>query len=307
MPTVINSKYTGEKRGALTSALANILPYKLYGEIVGRLSGMGRIEEIRCRKDRPTFVTCGGQNIRLSYICGAEDMEQMILRICGGSLYAHKETLLEGYVTLSGGIRVGVCGRASSENGRMLGIYDVSGLNFRLPAALHGIGAPVCRLLRQGGGVLVYSAPGEGKTTLLRAVAEGMSTGAEPWRVCVVDTRGELSMADGGIGETADVLLYYPKDKGIEIATRTMNPQLIVCDEIGGAAEAEAIISAENCGVPLLAAAHAPSISALLRRTGLRRLHEASVFSHYVGISRNMKSGELDHRITAWEDANALL
>ena len=306
MPTVINGKYTGDKRSAIPSVLVDILPYKLYGEIVGRLDGAGRIEEIRCRKNCPSFVTCGRENIRLSYICGEEDMERMISLICGGSLYAHKETLLDGYVTLSGGIRVGVCGRASTENGRMLGIYDVSGLNFRLPAAIRGIGAPLHKLLRQGG-VLVYSAPGVGKTTLLRAVAEGMSVGAEPWRVCVVDTRGELSMAGGKIGETTDVLLYYPKEKGIEIATRTMNPQLVVCDEIGGIPEAEAIISAQNCGVPLLAAAHAENISSLLKRTGLRRLHEAAVFSNYVGITRNKQSRELDYNITTWEDANAFL
>ena len=307
MPTVINSGYTREKRGALPPALADILPYRLYDETVRRLSDTGRIEEIRCRRDRPVFVTCQRGNVRLSYVCGTEDMEGMVSKICGGSLYAHKETLLEGYVTLSGGIRVGVCGRASSENGRMLGIYDVSGLNFRLPSAIYGIGEPVCSLLRQGGGVLVYSSPGVGKTTLLRAVAERMSRGAEPWRVCVVDTRGELSMTDGKIGESADILLYYPKDKGIEIATRTMNPQLIICDEIGGLCEADAIISAENCGVPLLAAAHAPNISSLLRRTGLRRLHEAAVFSHYVGVSRNIRSGELDYHITRWEDADAVL
>ncbi len=287
---------------ALPAALSKILPYKLYGELIKKLPTLGRIEEIRCRTNCRAFITSASGNVELSYIPEKADMEAMTDKLCGGSLYAHRDTLTEGYVTVEGGIRVGVCGRAAVEGGRIIGIYDVSSLNFRLPSAVFFLGEPVERLLRQGGGALVYSPPGVGKTTLLRSVARRMSSGACPIRVCVIDTRGELS-AGLEIGNTADILLGYPKGKGIEIATRTMNPQLIICDEIGDDREADAILSAQNSGVPLLASAHADSAHSLLRRRGIRLLHDSGVFSHYVGISRS--GGELHYDICARSEVNA--
>ena len=287
---------------ALPAVLSEILPYRLYGEIIKKLSTLERIEEIRCRTACKTYVTSAAGNVELSYIPEKSDMETMTDRLCGGSLYAHRDTLTEGYITLEGGIRVGVCGRAAVENGKIIGIYDVSSLNFRLPSALFDLGEPVVRLLRKGGGALVYSPPGVGKTTLLRSVARRVSSGTSPVRVCVIDTRGELS-SGFPLGNTADILVGYPKGKGIEIATRTMNPQLIICDEIGDDREAEAILSAQNSGVPLLASAHADSIHALLGRRGIRLLHDSGVFSHYVGISR--RGGELLYDICERGEINA--
>ena len=84
-----------------------------------------------------------------------------------------------------------------------------------------------------------------------------------------------------------------------------MNAQLVVCDEIGDSCEAEAIISAQNCGVPLVASAHADSISGLLRRTGIARLHSASVFAYYVGIKR--QGSELFYTVSSWEDADDII
>ncbi|MBQ8849428.1 MAG: hypothetical protein IJ011_03730 [Clostridia bacterium] len=307
MPTVISTKKREEKRGALPSSLAEILPYKLYGAILKELPFVGRVEEVRCRLGRRAYLTGEKGNVGLSYVCTSEDMKMMSERLLGGSLYAHRETLIEGYVTVEGGIRVGVCGRAAIEGGKMIGIYDISGLNFRLPSLILGIGEPLCALLRSGGSALVYSPPGVGKTTLLRSVAARMSTGERARRVCVVDTRGELSLISGSIGDTADILLGYPKDKGIEIAARTMNAELTVCDEIGGAEETEAIISAANCGVPLLASAHADSISSLLHRSGIARLHAAAVFSYYVGIRRSASGSDFCYDITKREDADAFL
>jgi hypothetical protein len=105
-----------------------------------------------------------------------------------------------------------------------------------------------------------------------------MASGISPWRVSIIDTRGELALSFDGSGATVDLLTGYPKSVGIEIAARTMNPELMVCDEIGDAEEARAIIGAQNCGVPLLASAHGADLGGLLRRTGIRELHIAGVF-----------------------------
>ena len=80
---------------------------------------------------------------------------------------------------------------------------------------------------------------------------------------------------------------------GIEIATRTLSSEVIVCDEIGDYVEAMALVSSHNCGVPLIASAHAGSVEELLRRTGIMLLHEADLFGAYVGIKRDGNGGFL--------------
>lgn len=312
MPTVINDKRMGTS--PLPSVLLDILPVSLTDELERRRAEAierGRaehIEEIRCRLFKPSFITCGGKNLPLEHVTLPSQMEKMLDAVCGGSFYAHRDTLINGYVTLDGGVRVGICGRAAMEKGNIIGIFDITSLNFRIPSPPLSVGERVETLIRQGGGgVLIYSPAGEGKTTLLRSLISRLSSGDEPLRVCVVDTRGEISAVGGEGGECADMLIGYPKSHGIEIATRTMNAQLIVCDEIGGAEEAKAILEAQNCGIPLLATTHGRRLSDILRREGIRSLHLGGVFESYVGITRRQGGGEFIYRIADREAADECL
>lgn len=308
MPTKINGQGSAVKNREQTEIVSAILPYKLCGEMVRKGLFGGSTEEIRCRRGRRSFVTCSGKNIMLDHILTDEETEYMTERIFGRSLYAHRETLIDGFVTLKKGIRVGICGRASTENGKIIGIYDISGINIRLPSYSVNIGERICSLLRQErGGVLIYAPPGVGKTTLLRGVASKMSSGDDPKRVAVVDTRGELCASLYGSENSIDLLVGYPRDKGIEIATRTMNAELIVCDEIGDVRECDAILSAQNSGIPLIASAHGGEVSSLLRRSGIRRLHDGCVFGYYVGIKRKAEAFEFEYTVTEWEEANSLV
>ena len=68
---------------------------------------------------------------------------------------------------------------------------------------------------------------------------------------------------------------------------------MIICDEIGDYEEAMALVASHNCGVPLVASAHAENITQLLSRTGLRLLHEAQIFGAYAGIRRDGRGGFL--------------
>ena len=303
MATVINDIKV-KKRAVYENVLSGALPYKLFDEIRRVSDKYGRLEELRCRSGRRAYVSIGGRNIMLSYVVSVSDMNMMTDAICGGSLYAHSETMAEGFITLEGGVRVGICGRAVVEGGKIIGIYDVSGLNYRIPSPLLKVGASVCRLLNEGGcnGVLIYSPPGVGKTTLLRGIAAGMSSGSGARRVAVIDTRGELGSALTGEELSLDILVGYPRGKGIEIATRTLNPELIICDEIGDLSEAQSIVTAANSGVPVVATAHADSVDALLKRDGFDRLHRAAVFGYYVGIRRNTDKTEYEYDIKRREE-----
>ena len=279
--------------------LLELLPYRLSDAVRRELRICGETcEEIRIRRGRMSSLTLlGGKNHALDVSLSREEMENTVDRLCGGSLYAHADTIKNGYISLFGGIRAGIVGRAAVENGRIIGISDISGICIRLPHFVKADAAPVCDLLREldfSSGVLVYSPPGVGKTTLLRSVAAELSRGKNAVRVCVVDSRGELEFGLGARNICADILCGYPKAEGIEIALRTMNAKLIICDEIGIEEDTEAIGAAANGGVALLASAHASDLSGLLSKKNIFRLHNSGAFGAYVGLSRQGREYRYD-------------
>lgn len=289
-----------EKRGAgaIMERVSAMLPAGLALEI-GRtasfLSERGeRVEEIRLRSERRVYLTVGGaagrRNLALDSVLSAAELESVLRRMCDGSLYSYSESIIRGYVSLGGGIRVGVCGRAATEKGSILGVYAVSSLNVRLPyAEAHlppHIILAVRECVRRGEGVLIYSPPAEGKTTLLRSLVTELSgkAGDGAMRVCVIDSREELCPLAFGRAQSADILIGYPKAEAMSIATAFMSPQVIICDEIGGEDDVRAICEAQNCGVPLVASAHGESVEGLLCRPSMLALHKSRAFGRYIGL-----------------------
>ncbi len=281
----------------IPSAVMRALPYRLCEEI--RRTSYASIEEIRMRAGRRCSLVVSGENIMLDTVLEDGEITDVLEGMCQGSLYAFSDTIKQGYISLPDGVRVGVCGRAGCEGERIIGVYEVNSLSVRIPHKSRPLGAEVCRLLHSfkcTQGVLIYSPPGVGKTTLLRSAAMllasgGWEQGKHPLRTVVIDTRGELSFANEGRDLCLDVLSGYPRRRGIEIATRCLNAEVIICDEIGDYEEAMSLVASHNCGVPLIASAHAANITQLLSRTGLRLLHEAKIFGAYVGIDRDGRGG----------------
>ena len=274
-------------------ALLSKLPIRVSREIRNTASGFysfeSRLSEIRLRAGRTVSLTLDGKNLGSPVKISQEEMTETVRLLCRGSVYAYSESLREGYITIDGGYRVGVAGRAVIENGCVIGVGDITSVSIRISHNIPGAGDFAVRIWRKcegKGGILIYSPPGIGKTTLLRDLAIQLSSGVNAIRVAIVDSRGEI----GGdfIPEECliDILLGYPKAEGIEIATRTLSPQALICDEIGGYDEAESILAVQSSGVPLIASAHGSCLSEVISRPAIKILSSNGIFTSYIGISR---------------------
>ena len=267
----------------LPDKLRKCLPDRLNSELDSLTIRPADLSEVRLRLDSPASLTISGVNLPLSFRASRAELTDCVSKLCGGSVYAHGATINEGFIDFGGGFRVGVCGRSSDGK-----LNSVTSLNIRVPHVIRGVSDFVLKRCLEGGklrSLLISSEPGVGKTTLIRDLASRLG-GEFARRVAVIDTRGEIYLPEMFDGTLCDILTGYDRAKGIEIATRTMSPEVIVCDEIGDLSEAKAILSAQNTGVPFIATAHASSLRQLLLRPGIKLLDENHVFSYYINITR---------------------
>ena len=110
------------KEKALPLFLERLLPRRLVEEIYATLAPELSLEEVRLRRDRRASLVVGGENVPLFTVLSGAEMDALLPAFCDGSLYTHGETVCHGYLTLKGGIRVGVCGRANTVSGRVTGV-----------------------------------------------------------------------------------------------------------------------------------------------------------------------------------------
>ena len=271
------------ERCRLPAAVAGILPDEVLWAIEN--SELLAVEEIRIRSGGRVWVCGDGKNISLDVFVRGDTLEDILVRAAGGSLYSAQESIKRGYVFAGNGVRVGVCGEWT-----VGGIRNITSLAIRVPRRVKADTREVRRLLEDFGmsrGLLIFSPPLGGKTSFLREAVRELASGENALRVVVVDTRGELEYSlDKGL--CVDILSRYPKREGIEIASRTLGAQVVVCDEIG-VGETEAICELHGGGVPLLASAHGASISDLLSRRGIDSLHRAGVFGAYLELLRGQE------------------
>ena len=227
------------------------------------------VEELRLRIERPLSLTYpeGEAPLPQTRVLRS-DLEQVLDKASEYSRYAAAETIRRGYVTASGGFRVGLCGTALPSGGGNEGLRDLSSLAIRIPRVHEGAALPVLPEVLEDGrplSVLILSPPGGGKTTLLRDLVRLLSQGTPanpPCRVALVDERGELAAVHHGrpqleVGPRTDVMDGCPKSLAVPMLLRAMSPQVIALDEIALDADVEAVRAAAGCGVALLATVHA--------------------------------------------------
>ncbi|MCL2187489.1 MAG: stage III sporulation protein AA [Defluviitaleaceae bacterium] len=221
------------------------------------------LTEIRLRIGKPMQLRVNGQNFNAEDFLPAQgDITETLERISRHSYYAFEAELAQGYITLSGGHRVGVAGQVVCEGGIVRAFRHISGLCVRIAHSVEGCADKVLPKIYDGGSfcnTIIISPPGFGKTTLLRDIVRQVSNAGET--VGVVDERSEIAgcyegIAQNDVGLFTDVLDACPKAEGMVMLLRAMSPRIIAVDELGGEKDAAAVAQALNAGVKLLCSAH---------------------------------------------------
>lgn len=252
--------------------------------------GTAMPEELRCRVGQPVFVLMEGQAkpVEMPGLTAGQ-LDHILERAAKASIHAHAEELRRGFLHTSSGCRVGVCGTVYYRGGEIAGIREISSLSIRIPHAVKGCADKVFAQLTKYGfhNTLILSAPGCGKTTLLRDLIRLLSNSG--LRLSVADERGELAAMHGrkpgfDLGANTDVMSGGRKGESAMMLLRAMNPQVLAFDEITSPEDLEVVAQAAGCGTALLAAAHAADRASLERRALYRELLASGVFETAVWI-----------------------
>lgn len=284
--TSVSEEVTNYVLGLLPSAVCNEVTELCHtGEARSR-----QINEIRLRAGAPSTVIAEGKMILLHTRLDGADIDKLYMKICHGTPFAYKECIINGYIPLSYGVRVGVGGEARYDGGVIVGVSGISVLVFRLPTCECSFGEELYRDWRERGcrNMLVCSPPAIGKTTVLRSLVRSLSRDKRDKNIVVVDERHEFYSGDYS-DSCVDVLSGYKRHVGVDIAIRTMSAHYVVVDEIGRRDECEAMLSAYGCGVGILASAHGASVDEIRKRACILEMLELGVFSLITLIERKDK------------------
>lgn len=261
--------------------------------------------ELRIRVNMPLFVECAGKALNVQNTCKGNlvyngfsaqpsDLAECFKYLCGHSVHSHEEEIKDGYISLKGGHRAGICGTAVVQNEKIVNIRNISSINLRIAKEYKGSADVIVNSVFDVGlcSILIIGPPASGKTTILRDLARQLSCCGNAYRkIAVIDERGEIAAVSAGVpqcdvGETTDVFTAYPKAEGIITAVRTMSPEFIICDEVGTKAECEALLGCMGAGVKIAATIHAGSFNELAARPQGQMLLNQGIFDKAVVLGK---------------------
>lgn len=268
------------------------------------------LQEIRIRVDRPVLLILEGREAFLdevgelqdkpesAYCVGREELEEILNCLCCYSLYAYEDEFRQGFLTVAGGHRVGIAGQVVQEgDGSIRTIKNISCINIRIAHQIKGVADKILPYLYEEGqlkNVLIISPPGCGKTTLLRDLIRQVSDGnlyGTGRCVGVVDERSEiagscLGQPQNDVGMRTDVLDACPKTQGMMLLLRSMSPQVIAIDELGGEEDIKALRMAGFCGVGILATVHGEGIEDMVGRFQWKHVFREEMFDLFIILGK---------------------
>ena len=264
-----------------------------------------RIHEIRLRAGCLIWVNLNGSLCPAAQLPGCPSvlkslrptqlqLEETFYHLCDGSVHTHQSELAGGYITLHGGHRVGVGGKylVHPEDGIVL--QSVHSLNLRI-ARIKQISLPWQLIQQLKGhfvGMLISGEPDSGKTTLLRNMIAFL---AEQGRaVSVIDEREELWPPSCRHSRPpVDFIAGLPKGQAIQMALRTLAPQIIVLDELGNMEEVAQLEQGFFSGVDCIASLHAASLEEALCRPQVMYMKQNHMLRVMVQLTGRQAPGQI--------------
>lgn len=283
---------------------------------------LDKLNEIRLRVGQPTIIYYGGRyflgengvtdSSKNALCVTAQELNDIVFRACACSIYAHNEEIKQGFVTLSGGVRIGICGEIVIDKGEIKTIKNFSSLNIRLPREVKNCSLNALPYLYNENEIfntLIIAPPASGKTTFIRDLAGNLSDKFIAKNLLIIDERNEIASSIEGrpslyVGKFCDVYSGASKQFGIINGIRTMSPDVIVLDELITAEDIEALNFAIGSGVKIISTTHSKDINDLSRKPFFREILKMGVFERFVVLSNRKGVGTLEG---IWDSNNACL
>ena len=226
------------------------------------------LREIRLREGKCTMLYYGEETKKVGKIMDAYEIQKIFEAICKNSVYAYLNEICEGFITLSGGHRVGMCGECELQNGNISNIHSFCGINIRIAREFKGCARKLMPYITNGNEIkntLLISPPACGKTTMLRDIARIIS---ENKKVTVIDERKELGATHHGmpqfdLGPQTDIFSKSPKNLGMIMALRALSPDVIITDEVGTKEDITAMEQVLGAGCKIITSIHGYSAESI--------------------------------------------
>lgn len=277
---------------------------------------LAHLQEIRLRVNAPLLLLYKNQeymidrdgqmafNLSEPYRVTPSDMEEMVGYISNFSLYAYEDEIRQGFLTIHGGHRVGLAGKVIVDGGHIKNLQYITFMNIRISHQVKNCARKILPYIISGHKVehtLFISPPGCGKTTMLRDLVRLLSNGdygLPGLNIGVVDERSEIGACYQGIpqndlGIRTDILDCCPKSEGMMMLVRSMSPQVIAVDEIGGREDISALEYVMNCGCQVIATIHGHSVEEVKQKSAMCKLIEEKAFQRYVVLDNNGTTGHV--------------
>ncbi len=279
----------------MDKGLLQIMPIKMREQMKVYLENP-KIEEIRVRIGQPIELRCTQSNIWLNEIVEQQDMEEMLTFISKYSVYDYEEEIRQGFLTIEGGHRIGFAGQVRLDNGKISHMVNIRFMNIRVAREKKGCAAELIKWIYKDGefyNTLLISPPGVGKTTYLRDCIRQLS-GKDAFgkKICVIDERSEIAACHLGIpqndlGYRTDVVDGCPKREGMLLALRSMSPEIIAVDELGGREDVQAVCEIALSGCQILGTLHAKNVEDVKQKTSIGECYRQRLFKRYVFLQKD--------------------